>query len=41
MSQYHHLTISEREKILFFLSQGKILAYIANTLGRSKATISR
>lgn len=41
MSQYHHLTISEREKILFFLSQGKTLAYIANTLGRSKATISR
>ena len=41
MSHYHHLTISEREKILSFLSQGKSLSFIASALGRSKSTISR
>ncbi len=41
MSLYHHLTISEREKILYFLAKGKSLSAIAAELGRSKATVSR
>lgn len=41
MSLYHHLTISEREKILSLLSKGKSLSAIASEIGRSKSTISR
>ena len=41
MSQYKHLTLFEREKILFFMAQGYSVCAIAKELGRSKATISR
>ena len=41
MCHYHHLTLIEREKIMFFRAQGKNLSVIAKELGRSKATISR
>ena len=41
MCHYQHLTLIEREKILFFRAQGKNLSVIAKALGRSKATISR
>lgn len=41
MCHYHHLTLIEREKIMFFRAQGKNLSVIAKELGRSKVTISR
>ena len=41
MNHYHHLTLLEREKILFFSGKGYSLSRIAEELGRSKATISR
>ena len=41
MNHYHHLTLLEREKILFFSAKGYSLSRIAEELGRNKATISR
>lgn len=41
MSHHKHLTIFEREKILFFLAKGHSITQIANKLNRSKSTISR
>ena len=41
MCHYHHLTLIEREKIMFFRAQGKNLSTIAGELGRNKATIAR
>lgn len=38
---YKHLSITERENLLFFLGEGKNITEIAKELGRSKATISR
>lgn len=41
MSHYHHLTITEREKILVLHEQKKSLHVIAREMGRSVSTISR
>ena len=41
MCHYTHLTPFEREKILFFLAEGKFITEIAHLLKRSKSTISR
>ena len=41
MCHYTHLTPFEREKILFFLAEGKSVTEIAHLLDRSKSTISR
>ena len=41
MRHYHHLILSEREKLLFFLAKGYTLTYIAKKMGRNKSTISR
>ena len=41
MCHYTHLTPFEREKILFFLAEGKSITEIAHLLERSKSTISR
>ena len=41
MNHYHHLTLLEREKILFFSAKGYTVSKIAEELGRNKATISR
>lgn len=41
MCHYTHLTPFEREKILFFLTDGKSVTEIAHLLKRSKSTISR
>lgn len=41
MSHYTHLTIFERENILYFRAQGKSISFIALKLNRSKSTISR
>ena len=38
---YTRLTPFEREKILFFLAEGKSVTEIAHLLDRSKSTISR
>lgn len=38
---YKHLSIIEREKILFHLAQGLSICQIAKILGRNKSTISR
>ena len=38
---YKHLSITEREKILIYLTQSLSLCRIAKLLGRSKSTISR
>lgn len=38
---YKHLSIDEREKILFYLAGGLSLCKIAQRLGRNKSTISR
>ena len=38
---YKHLSITEREKLLFYLAQGNSLCQIAKLLGRHKSTISR
>ena len=40
MCHYTHLTPFEREKILFFLAEGKSITEIAPLLKRSKSTIS-
>ena len=41
MCHYTYLTPFEREKILFFLAEGKSITEIAHLLKRSKSTISR
>ena len=41
MSHYHHLSISEREKILVLRTKGKNLREIARELGRCVSTVSR
>ena len=41
MCHYTHLTPFEREKILFFLAEGKSITEIAHLLNWSKSTISR
>ena len=41
MCYYPHLTPFDREKILFFLAEGKSITEIAHLLKRSKSTISR
>ncbi len=41
MYHYHHLTLSEREKILYFVAKGYKVSRIAKELGRNKSTISR
>lgn len=41
MNHYNHLTLIEREKILFYHAQGKNLTFISKQLGRHKSTISR
>lgn len=41
MSHYKHLTLSERELILYFLVKGFSISKIALKIGRSKSTISR
>ena len=41
MCHYTHLTPFERERILFFLAEGKSIMEIAHLLKRSKSTISR
>ena len=41
MSQYHHFTMFEREKIFFFLAQNKSIRFIAKELGRSPTSVSR
>ena len=38
---YKHLSIVEREKILFHLAQGLSICQIAKILGRHKSTVSR
>ncbi len=34
MRHYHHLILSEREKLLFFLAKGYTLTYIAKKTGQ-------
>ena len=41
MSHYHHLSISEREKILVLRTEGKSFRSIATEMGRCVSTISR
>lgn len=41
MSHYHHLSISEREKILVLRTEGKSLRAISTEIGRSVSTVSR
>lgn len=41
MSHYKHLTLVDREKLLFFVGQGIEIAGIAQLLGRSRSTIYR
>lgn len=41
MSHYHHLSISEREKILVLRTEGKSLRAIAAKIGRCVSTVSR
>jgi len=41
MSHYKHLTLIEREKLLFFVGQGFGVSEIAKCLGRSRSTIYR
>lgn len=41
MSHYHHLSISEREKILVLRTEGKNLREIAGEIGRCVSTVSR
>ena len=41
MSPYHHLTISERERIWECVIKGKTVRPIARETGRSDSTISR
>lgn len=41
MSHYHHLSISERERLLVLRTEGKSLRAIAREIGRSVSTVSR
>ena len=41
MSQYHHLSINEREMILILYTEGKGIRTIAREIRRSAATVSR
>ena len=41
MSLYKHLTLVEREKLLFFSAKGYTVSEISRELGRNKSTISR
>lgn len=41
MSHYHHLTITEREKLAIYHAQGLSITKIAAQLKRNKSTISR
>ena len=41
MSLYNHLTINDREKILFFYAKGYSISKIAKEINRNKSTISR
>ena len=41
MSHYKHLTLSEREELMYFLAKGYSMRHIAKELGRSASTISR
>lgn len=41
MSHYKHLTLSEREKLMYFLAKSYSMRRIAKELGRSASTISR
>jgi IS30 family transposase len=41
MSHYHHLNISEREKILILYTKGNSLRAIAMEIGRSVSTVAR
>ena len=41
MSLYNHLTINEREKILFFYAKGYSISKIAKEINRNKSTVSR
>ena len=41
MCHYHHLTLSERENLLFFRVKSYSISQIAAALGRDKSTISR
>lgn len=41
MGHYKHLTLIEREKLLFFMGQGWGIAEIAQALGRSRSTVYR
>ena len=41
MSHYKHLSINERESLLFLLNSGRNISEIARILGRNKSTISR
>lgn len=41
MRHYNHLTLNEREMIMYFRAQGYSISKIAKKLGRNKSTISR
>lgn len=41
MSHYKHLTLSEREKLMYFWAKGYSMTRIAKELGRNTSTISR
>ena len=41
MCHYKHLTLIEREKIMFFLAQNYSVTDIAKAIGRNKSTVSR
>ena len=41
MSHYHHLSISERERLLVMRTEGESLRAIATGIGRSVSTVSR
>ncbi|WP_438732665.1 helix-turn-helix domain-containing protein [Enterococcus sp. AZ128] len=41
MSQYHHLTIQERETIFLLHSTGVSIRNISKEIGRSPSTVSR
>lgn len=41
MGRYHHLSIEEREDVMFLRGQGKGVREIARAIGRDKSTVSR
>ena len=41
MSHYKHLTLIERECIMYYCSKGLTVTEIANILNRDKSTVSR